>query len=367
MAKKNPRLQFTDAELNPKLRHHARRAGKAADQAERARAKLPKDKKKRRRRMTSQHMGPAAPGKRLYFEEVDKPKPPSKLSHAVQQAPAMEDELRSCLDNFERTHDYDEYHYDLDAIEHDPYVLISLLTAYQHGGWTLAEASSVLSLFFDRQYRLTEDVTTETRYDSDGQPYPWSVCTVTLDNFDLAHLTAYLLDEPGLQLYAGYMANQGNRPDLFPQDEYPNASGRGDYMDYDVPPEALEDETFAAMLKEAEKYLGYPYVFGGSSPATSFDCSGFVSWVLNHSGWDVGRLGAQGLYHICTPVSPANAKPGDLVFFKYTYKAPDPDGVTHCGIYVGNHMMLHCGDPISYTNLNNPYWQDHFFQFGRLP
>ena len=138
-------------------------------------------------------------------------------------------------------------------------------------------------------------------------------------------------------------------------------------MDYDVPPEALEDETFAAMLKEAEKYLGYPYVFGGSSPATSFDCSGFVSWVLNHSGWDVGRLGAQGLYHICTPVSPANAKPGDLVFFKYTYKAPDPDGVTHCGIYVGNHMMLHCGDPISYTNLNNPYWQDHFFQFGRLP
>jgi len=279
----------------------------------------------------------------------------------------MENELQSYLDSYESTHDYDEYSYDLDEIGHDPYVLISLLTAYQHGGWTLAEASPVLSLFFDQQYRLTEDVTTETRYDSDGQPYPWSVCTVTLDNFDLAHLTAYLLDEPGLQLYAGYMANQGNRPDLFPQDEYPNASGRGDYMDYDVPPEALEDETFAAMLKEAEKYLGYPYVFGGSSPSTSFDCSGFVSWVLNHSGWDVGRLGAQGLYHICTPVSPANAKPGDLVFFKYTYKAPDPDGVTHCGIYVGNHMMLHCGDPISYTNLNNPYWQDHFFQFGRLP
>ena len=186
-------------------------------------------------------------------------------------------------------------------------------------------------------------------------------------NFDLSHLPVYLLDEDGMNIYAVYIATQGNRPNLFPVSEYPNASQRQDYLDYDVPPEALEDETFAAMLSEAEKYLGYPYVWGGSSPATSFDCSGFMSWVINHSGWDVGRRGAQGLCNLCTPVSPANARPGDLVFFKYTYDAPNPDGVTHCGIYVGNGMMIHCGSPISYASLNTSYWQAHFYCYGRLP
>ena len=132
--------------------------------------------------------------------------------------------------------------------------------------------------------------------------------------------------------------------------------------DYDVPEEYLDDETFAAILTEAEKYLGYPYVWGGSSPATSFDCSGFVSWVINHSGWNVGRLGAQGLYNICTPTS--SPKPGDLVFFVGTY---DTSGVSHCGIYVGDGMMIHCGDPISYANLNTSYWQSHFYAYGRLP
>ena len=583
MAKKNPRLQFTDAELNPKLREHVRRAENAADQVEAARAKIPKNMSKLKRRMIDQHAEhawekkggrskttppkpdapkpapkSATPKKRLYFEEVDKPKPPSKLSHAVKEAPgiaasgtihrkvqqvekdnvgvesahklemavetsgrvaesayhahklrpyrqsakaeqrlekanvnllyqkhiqdnlqlvsnplsrwrqkqairkqyaasvksgqstaavventaaaakkaakqskntadfirrhksgigivlgiffaltmllncvssctalvqgglsvlggttfpaadgdmlaveaayaAMEANLQSVLDNYESTHDYDEYIYDLDTIKHDPYVLISLLTAYHHGSWTLAEAQATLVVFFDRQYTLTETVTEETRVDADGNPYTWKICTVKLDNFDLSRLTAYLLDEDGLKLYAGYMANQGNRPDLFPQSLYPNVSKRPDYTDHNVPPEALEDEAFAAMLKEAEKYLGYPYVWGGSSPATSFDCSGFVSWVINHSGWNVGRLGAQGLYNICTPVSPDNAKPGDLVFFKYTYKAPDPDGVTHCGIYVGDNRMIHCGNPISYANLTSNYWQNHFFSFARLP
>lgn len=138
----------------------------------------------------------------------------------------------------------------------------------------------------------------------------------------------------------------------------------GSYTDYDIPPEALDDEVFAAIIKEAEKYLGYPYVWGGSSPSTSFDCSGFVSWVINHSGWDVGRLGAQGLCNICTPVSSANVKPGDLVFFTGTYDTP---GVSHVGIYVGNNMMIHCGDPISYANLNSSYWQSHFYRYGRLP
>ena len=168
-------------------------------------------------------------------------------------------------------------------------------------------------------------------------------------------------------MYATYMATYGNRPDLFPTGEYPNASEREDYMDYDVPPEVLEDGTFAAMLAEAEKYLGYPYVWGGKNPTTSFDCSGFVSWVINHSGWNVGSRGVMGLEDICTPVSAANAKPGDLVFFINTYDAPYPDRPTHVGIYVGNNMMIHCGDPISYANLNTNYWQNHFYCYGRLP
>ena len=247
----------------------------------------------------------------------------------------MENELQSYLDSYESTHDYDEYSYDLDEIGHDPYVLMALLNAYHWGGWTLEQVQGTLEMLFERQYTLTETVTVETRYDEDDEPYEYSICTVTLDNFDLSHLPIYLLDEEGMNIYAVYIATLGNRPDLFPASEYPNVSQRQDYLDYDVPPEALEDEVFAAMLAEAEKYLGYPYVWGGSSPSTSFDCSGFVSWVINHSGWNYGRLGAQGLCNICTPVSPANARPGDLVFFKYTYNAPNPDGVTHCGIYVG--------------------------------
>ena len=214
---------------------------------------------------------------------------------------------------------------------------------------------------------------TETRTDSEGNsytvevPYNYYICNVTLDNFDLSHLPVYIMGEDQVSMYATYMATLGNRPDLFPRSKYPNASQREDYLDYDVPPEALEDETFAAMLAEAEKYLGYPYVWGGSSPATSFDCSGFVSWVINHSGWDVGRLGAKALCNLCTPVSPANARPGDLVFFINTYDAPDPNAPTHCGIYVGNNMMIHCGNPISYANLSSNYWQEHFYCYGRLP
>lgn len=142
------------------------------------------------------------------------------------------------------------------------------------------------------------------------------------------------------------------------------AGGGGNYFDYDVPPEALADERFAAMLAEAEKYLGYPYVWGGASPSTSFDCSGYVSWVVNHSGWNFGRLTADGLLGVCTPVSSADAKPGDLIFFQGTYNT---SGASHVGIYVGNGMMIHCGDPISYANINTSYWQQHFYTFGRLP
>ena len=292
----------------------------------------------------------------------------------------MEAELQCYLDTYESTHDYDEYHFDLDTIEHDPYVLISMITALHQGEWTLDEVQGTLQMLFDRQYILTEDVVVETRYrtetdtwtDADGNthtdtyqvPYDYYICTVTLENFNLSHVPVYIMSEEQLGMYATYMATLGNRPDLFPGSGYIGKYVEGSYTDYDIPPEALDDEVFAAIIKEAEKYLGYPYVWGGSSPSTSFDCSGFVSWVINHSGWDVGRLGAQGLCNICTPVPSANVKPGDLVFFTGTYDTP---GVSHVGIYVGNNMMIHCGDPISYANLNSSYWQSHFYRYGRLP
>ena len=290
---------------------------------------------------------------------------------------SLEAELQHYLDTYESTHDYDEYHYDLDAIEHDPYVLVSILSAWHEGEWTLADVQPTLQMLFDRQYTLTENVVKERRYyietdtwtDEEGNThtdsyrvyYDYYICTVTLDNFNLSHLPIYIMGEEKVSRYSLYMATLGNRPDLFPGSSYV-----GKYTSppegYEVPGEYLDDETFAAMLSEAEKYLGYPYVWGGSSPATSFDCSGFVSWVVNHSGWNVGRLGAQGLYNICTRTS--SPRPGDLVFFKGTYDTP---GVSHCGIYVGDGMMLHCGDPISYANLNSSYWQAHFYAYGRLP
>ena len=309
---------------------------------------------------------------------------------------AMEQELQRKLDNYERTHSYDEYHYDLDDIEHDPYVLISILSALHPGKWTLDDVEDTLGMLFEKQYILTETVTTETRYrtetvikerhakdpdtgaylydrygrpvmeeyeDEEEVPYTYYICHVELENFNLSHVPVYIMSEEQLSMYAVYMSTLGNRPDLFPDSEYVSKRQNG-YTDYEIPPEALEDEVFAAMIAEAEKYLGYPYVWGGSSPSTSFDCSGFVSWVINHSGWNVGRLGAQGLCNICTLLSSANVKPGDLVFFKGTY---DTDGVSHVGIYVGNNMMIHCGDPISYTNLNSSYWQTHFYAYGRLP
>ena len=308
------------------------------------------------------------------------PSQDADMLSAEAQYCAMEAELQHYLDTYESTHDYDEYHFDLDTIEHDPYVLISIITALHQGEWTLDEVQGTLQMLFDRQYILTEDVVVETHYrtetdtwtDADGNthtdtyqvPYDYYICTVTLENFNLSHVPVYIMSEEQLGMYATYMATLGNRPDLFPGSGYIGKYVEGSYTDYDIPPEVLDDEVFAAIIKEAEKYLGYPYVWGGSSPSTSFDCSGFVSWVINHSGWDVGRLGAQGLCNICTPVSSANVKPGDLVFFTGTYDTP---GVSHVGIYVGNNMMIHCGDPISYANLNSSYWQSHFYRYGRLP
>ena len=262
----------------------------------------------------------------------------------------LEAELQGYLDSYTATHSYDEYHFDLDEIEHDPYVLISILSALHEGEWTLADVEGTLADLFDRQYILTEEVVVETRYrtesrtDSEGNsytvqvPYDYYICYVTLENFNLSHLPVYMMGEDQLARYALYMATLGNRPDLFPGsgyvDKYTQPADR-----YEVPAEYMGDEKFAALLTEAEKYVGYPYVWGGSSPATSFDCSGYLSWVLNQCGWNVGRLGATGLYNYCTPTS--DPQPGDLVFFVGTY---DTDGVSHCGLYLGDGMMLHCGD-----------------------
>ena len=285
---------------------------------------------------------------------------------------ALEAELQEYLDTYEATHDYDEYHFDLDDIEHDPYVLISMLSALHEGAWTVDEVQGTLQSLFDRQYILTEDVVvevryrTETRTDSEGNdydvevPYNYYICYVTLENFNLSHVPIYMMTEEQLSRYALYMATLGNRPDLFPESGYvPKYTNPP--PEHDIPEEYLADETFAAILAEAEKYVGFPYVWGGSNPSTSFDCSGFVSYVYNQCGWDFGRLGAQGLYNISTRTN--NPKPGDLVFFTGTYDTP---GVSHCGIYVGDGWMLHCGDPISYANLNNSYWQSHLYAYGKL-
>ena len=315
----------------------------------------------------------------------------SDMLAAEAQYCALEQDLQQKLDTFEQTHDFDEYHYDLDTIEHDPYVLISAITALHGGEWTIDEVGDIIQTLFDRQYILTETVTSEIRYRTETEtdyyvyhdpetgrvefipyeyevqvPYNYFICTVKLENFNLSHVPVYIMSEEQLAMYATYMGTLGNRPDLFPDSSYVGAYYNTDYEDYEIPPSALEDERFAAMMKEAEKYLGCPYVWGGSTPSTSFDCSGFVSWVLNNCGvgWNVGRLGANGLRSICTSVSSANAKPGDLIFFQGTYDAP---GASHVGIYVGNGMMIHCGDPIQYTNINTNYWQSHFLSFGRLP
>jgi len=286
---------------------------------------------------------------------------------------AMEDELREYLDTYEQTHDYDEYHFDLDEIKHDPYVLLSILSALHEGQFTIDQVQDDFQMLFDKQYILTETVTTETRYrtetrtDSEGNtytvrvPYTWTICTVTLENFDLSHVPVYMMGEEQLSLYATYMSTLGNRPDLFPSSGYVNKYIENPPTAWEIPAEYLTDERFNTLITEAEKYLGYPYVWGGSSPSTSFDCSGFVSYVLTNSGLcNTGRLGAQGLYNISTPVS--NPQPGDLVFFVGTY---DTSGVSHVGIYVGDGMMLHCGDPIQYSNLNTSYWQSHFYAYGR--
>ena len=292
---------------------------------------------------------------------------------------ALETALDNQISNIESTHPgYDEYRYDLAEIGHNPYELASYLTVLFED-YTRAEVQSTLQSLFAQQYTLTLTpevevrYRTETRTDSEGNdydvevPYNYHILNVKLTNKGLgAVIRDSGLTTEQADRYDVLMTTSGNRSELFGEDVY-GVSG-GEYTDYDIPGEALTDEKFRRMITEAEKYLGYPYVWGGSSPSTSFDCSGFVSWVINHSGngWNVGRLGARGLKNICDIIPPDQAKPGDLIFFHHTYDAPDPSDATHVGIYVGDGMMIHCGNPISYASTESSYWQSHFLCFGRI-
>ncbi len=301
---------------------------------------------------------------------------------------ALENSLRSQIANIESSHPgYDEYRYHLDEINHNPYELTAYLTVLLED-YTRAEVQGILAQLYEKQYTLTlrEEVEIRTRTETrtgthshtdpvtgetDEEEYEYEVeveyeyyiLHVTLVNRGLGNVIAQAgMTENQASRYAVLLETQGNRSYLFGDDIY--ATPGGDFPDYKIPGEALTDTRFAAMIQEAEKYLGYPYVWGGASPSTSFDCSGFVSWVVNHSGWNMGRCTANGLLQNCARVSRADAKPGDLIFFQGTYNT---SGASHVGIYVGNNMMLHCGNPIQYASISTNYWQQHFYTFARLP
>lgn len=297
--------------------------------------------------------------------------------------------LQNTIDHIESDHPgYDEYRYTLAEIGHNPFQLAALLTVL-YEDYSESEVQTMLQTIYDRQYKLTVReivevrTRTETRtghrtvHHADGTTssesytyeveveYNYYILQTTLVNNTWDTVMAGLnLTADQQQRYALLMETYGNKPDIF-GDDVNAVADPGDYPDYQVPPEALTDQRFANMLNEAEKYLGYPYVWGGSSPSTSFDCSGFVSYVINHcgNGWNVGRSTANGLLNSCTRVSAADAKPGDLIFFQGTY---DTSGASHVGIYVGNGMMIHCGNPIKYASVNTSYWQNHFLCYGRI-
>lgn len=299
---------------------------------------------------------------------------------------ALETALRQRINRIESDYPgYDEYRYNLDEIGHDPFELASYLTAL-FNSYKPADVQAELQRVFGQQYTLTLTPVTETRYrtetrtgsytytDAEGNshteyytytvevPYSYYILNVTLKNKSLGSVAAANLTPEQKEMYDIYTQTQGNKPYLFEGNVYVN---RGEYTDYDIPPDALTDTKFAAMIQEAEKYLGYPYVWGGSSPSTSFDCSGFVSWVINQSGvGSVGRMTASGLFNHCAIIPPGEARPGDLIFFQGTY---DTSGASHVGIYAGNGMMIHCGNPISYASTTSTYWTNHFLAYGRLP
>lgn len=302
----------------------------------------------------------------------------------------LEDKLRKQIDRIETDHPgYDEYRYNLAEIGHNPYELASLLTV-EFENYTRSQVQARLQSIFEAQYelKLEEKVEIRTRKETrvgyrynpitgTGHTYTYQVTVqyeykilnVTLLNrgVDYVARNSGLTDDQ-LQRYEVTLECRGNRDDLFAGIAFATPDGAGssgEYQDYDIPGEALTDEKFRKMITEAEKYLGYPYVWGGSSPSTSFDCSGFVSWVINHcgNGWNVGRQTANGLMGKCDIIPKSEAKPGDLIFFQKTYNT---SGASHVGIYVGNGMMIHCGSPISYASIETTYWRQHYYCMGRI-
>lgn len=273
----------------------------------------------------------------------------------------LERELQSKVDNIESEYpNYDEYRYNIAGIGHNPYELISYLTAvYQD--FKFNDIKGDLETLFNSQYHLRITETSEERTDSEGNTYTYKILNVTVTNNGISST----LNAEQLELYEIYLASKGNRDYLFEDDIYSNIT-QSPYNDYTIPSEALSDSTFRTLITEAEKYLGYPYVWGGSSPSTSFDCSGFVCWVYKNSGvYPLSRTTAQGVFNQCSAVRPSEAKPGDLIFFTGTYATSS--AVTHIGIYVGNGMMIHCGNPIQYASVNSSYWSSHFYAYARLP
>lgn len=289
----------------------------------------------------------------------------SDINGAEADYDQMEKGLRDRINQIESEYpDYDEYNYYVDEINHNPYELASYLTV-KFENYTRDQVQITLQSLFDQQYDLTLEEKVETKTHSDGEEYDYYILNVYLKNKGLGKIILKQgMDEGESKRYTLLNQTYGNRKDLFESDIYAEVSE--DYTDYDIPGEALTNQKFANLIQEAEKYLGYPYVWGGSNPSTSFDCSGFISWVLNHSGngWNVGRQTANGLKNICNIIPTSEAKPGDLIFFKGTYSTT---GASHVGIYVGNGMMLHCGNPIQYTSVETDYWKKHFYCFGRLP
>ena len=303
---------------------------------------------------------------------------------------ALEAALQARINNIESEFPgYDEINITQDQIGHNPYELASYLTVVFEN-YTRSQVQGTLQQIFAAQYELSFDSIVETRYRTETKtrtvtrtdpetgetyeeeeeyeeevPYDYYILNVTLDNKGLANilLSAGLTDDQMMR-YGLLMQTLGNKPEIFGDNPY--AIAIQDVLHYDIPGEALTDERFRRMITEAEKYLGYPYVWGGSSPSTSFDCSGFVSWVINHcgNGWNVGRLTADGLKNICAIIPRSEAKPGDLIFFQGTYNTT---GASHVAIYVGDGMMIHCGNPIQYASIDTAYWQAHFYCFGRLP
>ena len=346
--------------------------------------------------------GAAIQGTGSTFVGTTYPSKDADMKGAEEDYLELEKELDKQIRQMESTHPgYDEYRYQLDEIGHDPYQLISHLTAV-YEQFTRGQVKSVIKELFKQQYLLKvwetieirtrmetrvgirptidafENVSMETYTYEEEVEYEYKILNVLLKNKGFDTIARKNMNQKQTGRYDAYNLTYGNRPELFGAGS-PTYSGgttgsigtgggvggSGGGFKYDIPSEALSDEKFARMIKEAEKYLGMPYVWGGSSPSTSFDCSGFVCWVINNcgNGWSVGRTTANGLRGKCSYVSPADAQPGDLIFFEKTYNTV---GASHVGIYVGNGMMIHCGDPISYTSINSTYWQSHFLGFGRI-